>query len=204
MKRLLISVCIALALPIFILAQEKEAEKKSEVKSNNIPSQAIHCDKFSIGAVYFNKVFDDRALGDVLEVCFELKSKIDVPQDLYVFVIATYENIEKVTSSFKMPIVEKDKLLSFVPFPDDVKNFEYDDSKTGKTRLLMYPKNTKAGVDPETGKPYTLKSNLFVRTRHFTKYRNNYVFFNNVAIVIFNEEGKLLFRQLYEIVGKRK
>ena len=72
-------------------------------------------------------------------------------------------------------------------------------------------------VEEETGLPgltvveplvstyhtYHLKDKLNIWTTHLSKYRNNYFFFNEVTILIFDKDGNPLFRQLYSISGKR-
>lgn len=206
-------ISIAVILSIFcfpLLSQEKnvttgdrEAAAKTEPSSiKNIPVQSLYSELIDIKKVCFNRKLESYK-GDILEVEFEVVNKIDEPQDIYIFVIATFEKTEKTKSFFEPPIPEKERLRSFVPFPDDIKNFEYIDS-AGKTKLLKQPKNTKAGVDARTGKAYHLTDKLFIRTNHLARYRNNFYYFNMVMIQVYNSNGDPVFRQQYEIKGIRR
>ncbi len=67
-----------------------------------------------------------------------------------------------------------------------------------------HAKDYKLGVDPATNKPYALKDKIIIRTDHLSPYRKNYKFFNNAAVLIYDDEGKLLYRQLYLIDKMRK
>lgn len=184
--------------------EQKDQEEQMDV-SQNIPAQAQYSNKFKIQEIYFNKIIDVAGRGEILEVEFRINNRIDDPLDLYIFVIATYEKDEKTKSSFEMPIQKKGKIRSFVPFPEDKQNFKYTNSeKEGKAELRKFPKDPKAGVDPSTGKPYHLKDSIFVRTYHLSKYRNNYFFFNEVTLLVFDKNGNILFRQLYNISGVRR
>jgi len=218
MKR---GISIAIILSIFcfpLLSQEKKAapaEKETAAKPikpsgktddtqlRNIPVQSLYSELIDIKKVAFNKKIDPSGTGDLLEVEFEVNNKIDDPQDIYIFVIATFEKTEKTPSFFESPIPEKERLRSFVSYPEDIKNFEYTDSE-GKTKLLKQPKNTKTGVDPSTGKAYHIKDKLFIRTYHLAKYRNNFYYFNMVMIQVYNSSGEPVFRQQYMIEGVRK
>lgn len=189
---------------------EKKSVKKRVVQKKKMPSlpsvsaQAQYTDSFRITNVNFTKDIDYTGKGEVLEVQFTLKNWLDDPQDIYLFVIATFEKTEETQSSFEMPIPEKERLRSFVPFPNDIKNFQYEHpEKKGKLKLFKFPKNPKAGVNPDTGKAYHLVDKLNIWTHHLSKYRNNYFFFNEAAILIFSKEGKLLYKQMYKISGVR-
>ena len=214
-------ILITVILSIFcfpLLSQEKKiipAEKNTAAKStqpseksednaiHNIPVLALYSGLIEIKNVYFNKKIEPRGTGDLLEVEFEVLNKIDDPQDLYFFVIATFEKSEKTSSSFESPLPEKERLGNFVPYPEDIKNFEYPDS-AGKAKLVKQPKNTKAGVDPATGKAYHLNDKLFIRTNHLAKYKNNNYYFNMVMILVYNSSGEPVLRQLYRIEGVRR
>ena len=188
-----------------LFGQKPVGQKPEDSPIPGIPAQAIYSNKFRIENLYFNKRVDPQGRGEMLEVEFEIKSQIDKPLDLFIFVIATYEKIEKTKSSLEMPVPEKERIRSFVPYPDDIENYKYPHpSKKGKVMFVKYPKNPKAGVNPNTGKPYHIVDKLMVRTYHLSIYRNNYFYFNEVAIIFFDENGSPLFRQLYEISGVRK
>ncbi len=184
-------------------ATKKHAGGKDETSGHNLPVQALYSELLKIKNVNFNKKIDRNGLGDILEVEFEVANEIDDPQDIYIFVIATFEKTEKTSSSFEPPIPEKERLRSFVPYPYDLKNFEYPGSD-GKTKLLKQPKNTKAGIDPKTGKAYRLKDKIFMSTDHLAKYRNNYFYFNMVMIQVYDSNGGPIFRQQYKIEGVRR
>jgi hypothetical protein len=195
--------------------KEVKKEEKSPVKlMANIPSQAQYSETFAIKNVDFNKMIDYTGKGEILEVQFILENLTDDPLDVYIFSIATFEKVEKSKSSRERPIPATHRVRSFVPYPYDITNFQYpetdqkgnilrDERGVEKLKLAKFPKNPKAGVDPGTGKPYHLTDKLVVRTRHLSKYRQNYFFFNEVALLVFDSEGKPAFRQLYQLRGKR-
>ncbi len=209
LKKILAAAFVILPLALFAqsgpVKDAPDTKGKSALTVTNIPVQAQYSDKFEVEHCYLNRRIDPRGKGELLEVELILKSHRDEPLEMYLFTIATYEKIEKTKSSFEIPVPERERIRNFVPYPDDVKNYEYDnpDAK-GKTMLVKHPTNPKAGIDPATGKPYTLKDRLVVRTYHLSPYRVNYVFFNNVTILIFDGEGNAMFRKLYEIKGRRR
>jgi hypothetical protein len=214
-----ISTILIMLLPVLLLSQAdtgKSQEKSVRLDKvmTNIPSQAQYSDKFTIKNLYFNKRIDLGGKGEVLEVEFILENLIDEPQDLYIFTIATYEKTEKTKSSFERPIPARERIRTFITYPDDISNFTYpvtdekgnvkkDENGKDMVKLVKFPKNPKAGVDPKTGKTYHLVNRLVLYTTHVSPYRNNYYFYNNVAVLIFDSEGKPAFRQLYTIKGKR-
>ncbi|TAL39374.1 MAG: hypothetical protein EPN93_01650 [Spirochaetes bacterium] len=182
----------------------KDDKGKSE---SRIPIQSRFSSDFKITENYFNRRIDSGGAGDVLEVELIIQNLTDKPQDLYIFAVATTEKVEKTKSSFERPIPEKEKMRSFVPYPENMANFEYDvPEKSGSKSLIAYPKNPREGIDPSTGKPYTLKVNdkLVVRTYHLSRYRKDFKFFNFLTVIIFNSEGNPVFKQKYEIEGVRR
>lgn len=204
---------VLLSLMTSIALGQSNPRAKSEAINTNIPVLSQYSNAFVIKNVYFNKRIEGLT-GETLEVEFSIINKTDDPMDLYIFVIATYEQVEKTRSSLERPVPRKERIRTFVPYPDDISNFTYPDidekgnvkkDKDGRemVRLLKFPKNTKAGVDPKTGKPYHLVDKLQIYSRHLSKYRQDYFFYNNIAILVFDEDGKPVFRQLYEIKGKR-
>ena len=210
---------LALLMPALLLPQAdtgKSQEKRVSLDKimTNIPSLAQYSNKFAIKNLYFNKRIDLGGKGEVLEVEFTVENLTDQPQDLYIFTIATYEKTEKTKSSFERPVPARERIRTFVVYPDDISNFTYpvtdeqgnvkkDENGKDIVKLVKFPKNPKAGVDPKTGKPYHLIHRLQLYTTHLSLYRNVYYYFNNVAVLIFDSEGKPAFRQLYEIKGKR-
>ncbi len=203
-----------------VTAKEKDESKEKEVKSTSglvttIPVQSKYSNKFKIKSIDFNKAVDYNKRGEILEVQFVLQNLTDDPMDLYVFTIATYEKKERTRSSLEPPVPPSHRVRSFVPFPDDITNFQYqatdkegqvlrDRKGKERTKLLKFPKNPKAGIDPGTGKPYHLKDKLVIRATHLSKYRSNYFYFNEAAVLIFDDEGKLVFRQLYKLDSYRR
>ena len=174
-------------------------------QKTDIPVQSLYSNQVKIKDVYFNKRVDRTGKGEELEVEVLLENLTDNPMDVFVNVIATYEKVEKTKSSFEMPIPEKERIRNFVPYPDDIANYEYTDSK-GKKIFQAYPKNTKSGINPLTNKLYSLpvRENLIVRSYHVSPYRKDYVFFNYVTVLVFDKDGNPILREVYELKGKRK
>ncbi len=203
---------LILFLPVFLFAQDTPAKKTEP--SGAIPVQSQYSDKFEIKNVDFNKKVDLNGKGENLDVTFILDNHMDDPQDLYLFVVASYEVGKPKETLFDNPIPPHKRIRSFVPFPLDLANFEYSETddkgqllkdEQGKEIHLYkkFPKNPQAGIDPSTGKPYHLVDRLVVRTNHMSKYRHNFAFFNNVTILVFDKDGKPIFRQQYELKGYR-
>lgn len=211
-----IAIAIAVIIPLALMSQEKKGAEPSRRgdASLEIMPQAQYSNKFAIKGMNFNKKIDLGGKGDVLEVEFILYNLIDDDQELYIFTIATFEKTEKTKRSFEEMVPEKERIKNFVPFPYDLANFQYpekdkegnpvkDESGHEKVKLLKAPKDAKKGVGP-SGEAYKLKNRLVVRTLHLSPYKNNYVYFNEVAVIIFDKEGKPIFRQLYNLEGKRR
>jgi hypothetical protein len=172
-------------------------------KEDSFPPQAIYSDELSVSMPTFSKKTDVQGRGDILEVAFAINSLRDGKFDIYVFVIASQEQLKWITDSFgKKKIYPEGNVISeFVPFPGKNDNFEYDID--GKKLFKKYAKNYKLGVNPADVKPYALKDRINIRTEHLTLYRKNYKFFNNCTILIYDDEGTVLFRQIYEMKGYR-
>jgi hypothetical protein len=188
------------------MAQDATGTGTKEKSNIQVPIQSQYSSDFKIVENYLNRRIEPNGRGDVLEVELVIQNMTDKPQELYIFAVATCEKVEHTKSSFEMPIPERDRMRSFVPFPENIANFEYDnpDAK-GKKLLISYPKNPREGVNPATGKPYLLKviDKLVVRTYHVSPYLKDFKFFNYLRVVIFNSEGNPVFRQKYEINGIR-
>lgn len=210
-------VVLAFLCPFLLLAQDAkkvDAPKEQSKIITNIPAEAQYSNNFNIKSIFFNKRIDPGGKGEILEVELTLENLTDDPMDLYLFTIATYEKVEKTKSSFERPIPYRERIRTFVTYPDDISNFSYLDTddkgnvkkdKNGleMVKLVKFPKNPKAGVDQKNGKPYHLVDKLTIYTTHVSKYRRNYFFFNNVALLIFDSDGKPAYRKLFEIKGKR-
>lgn len=208
-----IVIMLALLAPALVFSADIDSNKQMNVMTN-IPVLSQYSDTFSIQNLYFNKKIDINGKGEILEIEFILENLTDDPVDIYLFTIATYEKTEMTKSSFEMPIPPRERIRTFVTYPDDIQNFTYpvldkdgkpvkDEKGLDKVKLEKFPKNSKAGVDPATGKPYHLVDKLVIRTIHLSPYRKNYFFFNNLAVLIFDSEGKPTYRKLFEIKGKR-
>ncbi|HOD14946.1 MAG TPA: hypothetical protein PLA65_04510 [Spirochaetota bacterium] len=208
-----IAITLALLVPALVFSADIDNSKQMNVRTN-IPVLSQYNNTFSIQNLYFNKRIDVTGKGEILEVEFILENLTDDPIDIYLFTIATYEKTEVTKSSFERPIPPKERIRTFVTYPDDIQNFTYpvydkdgkpqkDENGLDKIKLEKFPKNPKSGVDPSTGKPYHLTDKLVIRTTHISPYRKNYFFFNNLAVLIFDSEGKPAYRKLFEIKGKR-
>jgi len=196
---------LILLIPMLLFSQEKSAENKSETKK--LPVQSVNTTIFKIRNLDFNKIIPGYA-GEELEVQFQLVNTMDVPIELYIFVIATYESQYKTKSSFESPSLDDKNLIKNIKvFPDDITNFEYaekDSAGNEKKVYIKYPKNIKAGVDPATGKPYYLDEDLTFRTKFLSKYGRKYYYFNEVTILIFDTNEELLYRQMFKVKEKKR
>lgn len=196
---------LILIIPVLLFSQEKAVQNTSEKKL--FPVQAVGTNLFKIYNMSFNKMVPGYA-GEVLEVEFQVKNMIEVPLELYIFVIATYENEFKTKSSFENPSLDEPlEIKNIKVFPDDLSNFEYtekDKDGNDKTVFIKYPKNIKAGVDPATGKPYILDEDITFRTKFLSKYARKYYYFNEITILVFDNKEELLYRQLFKVKEKKR
>ncbi len=198
MKHLLI--ILFLITPVFLFSQDKGADNKLDIKKE--PVLSIFTDLFKVQNLTFSKIQTD-SNGEILETQFQIENQTNIPVNLYIFVIATYEKEYITKSSFEKPSMEDTKLIKLIQtYPDDISNYEYiikDQSGAEKKVYQKYPKNIKAGIDKKSGKPYTLNDTITFSSRHFSKYMKNYYFFNEITILIFDTEEKLLFRRNYNV-----
>lgn len=213
-----IIIATLLLFPVFLLSQEKtentkenketkvpeKSVSKAKKDKDSFPVQAIHTESFDVKNFTMNKQKDSRGRGNQLEVNFDIINNTDYNWKLYVFVMASYDTVIMEKTSFGKDGIMPERIDTdlFVAHPDQRKNFEY--TINGKTMVKKYPKNIKSGVDLQTGKPYVLDEKLHIRTYHLSGYRKKYSFFNNVTILIFDDEEKLMYRQVYAIKGKRR
>ena len=198
MKHFLIS--LFLIIPVFLFSQDKGTTVKMDPKK--IPVQSVRSELFKIINLSISKLQPDNT-GEVLETQFQVENQTNIPVELYIFVVATYEREYITKSSFEKPSLDDRNPIKFiVTYPDEIVNYEYTEKEaSGAEKKLYYktPKNIKAGIDKKTGKPYRLEDIITFSSKHFSKYRKNYLFFNEVTILIFDTEEKLLFHQNYSL-----
>lgn len=196
---------LILLIPMLLFSQEKGTQNVSEKKQ--FPVLAIDTDLFRIYNLSFNKMVPGYA-GEVLEVEFQVQNLVEEPQELYIFVIATYEKSYKTDSSFQSPSLDDPaEIKNIKVFPDDITNFEYtekDKDGNEKKKYIKYPKNIKAGVNPATGKPYMLDEDFTFRTKFLSKYARKYYYFNEIAILVFDNKEELIYRQLFKVKEKKR
>ncbi len=198
MKHLLIS--LFLITPALLFSQDKGTDNKLDLRKQ--PVLSIFTDLFKLKNLTFTREQPDNS-GEILGTEFQLENLTNVSMDLYIFVIATYEKEYISKSSFEKPDLEDKNLIKLIQtYPDDVTNYEYiekDSTGAEKKVYQKYPKNIKAGIDKKTGTPYKLDDTITFRSRHFSKFMKKYYFFNEITILIFDSDEKLLFRQNYTI-----
>ena len=184
-------------------AQPAETKKADDRKKDAFPPQSVQNEDFVVSMPSFVRKGDNLGKGEILEVGFDITNNLDSPRTFYIFVIATYEDIKWQYNSFqsKKTFPEKVQTAYFSPYPDTNANYEYEIN--GEKELKRYPKDFKAGINPADGKFYTLKDKLIIRSNHLCIYRKNYKYYNNVTIILYDEEGKLKFRQTYALEGSR-
>jgi hypothetical protein len=198
MKHLLIS--LLLITPVLLFSQDKGADSQFDIKKQ--PVLSIFTDLFKVNNVTFTKEQKDY-YGEYLGTEFQIENLTNVPMDLYIFIVATYEYEYITKSSFEKPDLEDRNLVKLIQtYPDEVSNYEYtqkDSTGAEKKVYLKYPKNIKAGIDKNTGKAYRLEDSFTFRCRHFSKYIKNYYFFNEITLLIFDSDEKLIYRQNYTV-----
>ncbi|HOP61842.1 MAG TPA: hypothetical protein PK358_15100 [Spirochaetota bacterium] len=194
-----------LIIPVLLFAQDKNTGNTSEKKV--FPVQSIDTDLFKVYNLSFNKMVPGYA-GEVMEVEFQIKNLVEEPIELYIFIVASYEKHYKTTSSFESPSLDDPlKIKNIKVFPDDLTNFEYTEKdKSGKEKkvYIKYPKNIKAGVNAETGKPYMLDEDITFRTKFLSQYARKYYYFNEAIILIFDTNEELLYRQVFRLREKKR
>jgi hypothetical protein len=99
MKRFL-SLLIIL-IPVLLFSQETQTLSGKKI----FPVLAVKTDLFKVYNMSFNKTIPGYE-GEVLEVEFQIKNLIEMPHELYIFVIATYEKSYKTDSSFQSPSLD--------------------------------------------------------------------------------------------------
>jgi hypothetical protein len=186
--------------------EAKAADSGKQQKEDPTPTYAVSNEDLSVTMPSFSKTTDIHGKGDVLEVQFSVENNSDGKHQLYIFVLATREDIKWVTNSFNTKKIypEKNDIVEFVPVPGTRDNFEYDTN--GVKSIKRHAKDFKLGVDVFTGKPYeltALKNKINIRTEHLILYKKKYKFFNHVTILVYDDEGKVMYRQIYELKGIR-
>ena len=198
MKHLLIS--LFLITPVLLFSQDKGADNQFDIKKQ--PVLSIFTDLFKVNNVTFTREQKDY-YGEYLGTELQIENLTNVPMDLYIFVVATYEYEYISKSSFEKPDLEDRNLIKLIQtYPDEVSNYEYtikDSNGAEKKVYQKYPKNIKAGIDKKTGKPYRLEDTITFRSMHFSKYIKKYYFFNEITLLIFDSDEKLIYRQNYTV-----
>jgi hypothetical protein len=172
--------------------------------ADKIPLQVVKTDEFTVSFPTFSKELDKKGRGEIMEVVFEIINNDDKPRDMYVFVLLSWDDIKWKYNAFGTKKLVPDKIVvtNFSPFPENRENFEYDID--GTKQIVKNAKDFKLGLDPDSGQAYHLKDNkLIFRTRHLSPYRMHYRYFNNVCILVYDVEGKLVYRQQYALEGYR-
>lgn len=190
--------------PLIMFSQENTSDEKVSAVVDNKPVLAVFTDVFDIKSLSFNKRNDPKGRGDELQVEFQLYNNTDLKRNLYIFVVATYEEeIWARNSILGTKIIPIRSDIKFIEtYPSDNDNFKYEEN--GNTFYDKYPKDYKLGINPFESKPYFLDEDLIVRTSIISKYRKHYLFFNHVTLIIYGDEGELMYRQVYRIDGYRK
>ncbi len=204
MKNLLISLFIIV--PALLFSQEKSSGgDQYDIKKE--PTLSVLTDLFKVKDVSFLREQRNNN-EEYLETEFKVENLTNVSMDLYIFVTATYEKEYIAKSSFESPSLEDTTLIKSIQvYPDDLSNFEYRSKESdGKEKkvYLKYPKNIKAGIDKKTGKPYSLDEEIVFRCRHYSKFQKKYYFFNEITVLIFDSEEKLVYRRSYTVKPIRR
>ncbi|MFA5519874.1 MAG: hypothetical protein WDA74_11525 [Spirochaetota bacterium] len=202
MKRIIIF--LFTLIPLFIFAQDMEEIKRDSFK---MPVLSVDKNRFNVSEMSFNRIVSG-SNEEILEVEFVINNLTDAPMSLYVFVVATHESHFFTTSSFQRPSLEdRDAIKVITPFPEDIKNFEYtykDEKGDEKTEYLKYPKNIKAGINPNTGEPYRLDERMIFRSYHPFRDIKKYKFFNEIIILIFDENEELQYKNFFKVNPKKR
>lgn len=103
----LMNILLLISLPLNLFAQagtDKKEEKKGDTRTiSAVPIQSQYSKAFTITNVYFNRRIDIGGKGETLEVEMKLNNKTDETQELYIFVIAAYEDRHANLTSFSPP-----------------------------------------------------------------------------------------------------
>ncbi len=211
MFKKIVIIFIIIIFPCFLLSKSKEKKKipvkskkkvESTTKKSDFKVQSVYSDALMVKNVTFNRRTDPKGRGKELEVNFDVINKTDYHWKLYVFVIASYEKIIMQKTSFgklkDMP--EKIEIKTLDVNIGGIKNFEYQ--KDGKKIYIKFPKSIKKGINQETGKQYKLVEKFHVRTQHVVRYSKRFNFYNHVTLLIYDDESKLMYRQVYKILTK--
>jgi hypothetical protein len=202
MYKKIITAIIIMFASTWVFSQDT-AKKADETKKDPFPPLTVKTDLFVVTNPTFSKKTELRGKGEILEVQFEIINNTDQPHPFYLFILASYDDALWQYNSFntKKLVIEKVDINYFSPYPDNKDTFTYDIN--GAKEIKKYPKDFKLGVDKSSGKIYTLKDKIIIDTEHVCLFRKNYKYFNNVAVLIYDEEGKILFRQTYLLKGFR-
>jgi hypothetical protein len=196
--------CFVFAAGIALAQDSVKKDAAPLAGSNDTPLQSLKTDLFAIKSLTFNKKVDPAGKGELLQVEFAVENNSDSPLDLYIVVLASIREKEWAWNVFqtKKLTIKDIRTRYFVPYPDDMKQYEYEES--GKKQIRSFPKDFKTGVDPYSGAPYRVERYLPVRTKHLSVYRKRYEFFNHVTMYIFDKDGELLHYDHYSLDRKRR
>ena len=199
MKKFLISFFVII--PVVLFSQDKSSDNILDIKKK--PVLSVSSKLFKVKNLTFSR-FEYDINGEILETFFQIENLTNTPLELYAFVIATYEKEYITQSSFESPDLEDRVFIKNIKaYPDDLTNFEYtekDENGVDQKVYQKYPKNIKAGINADTGKPYVINDTVIFKARHFSKYVKNYYFFNTITILIFDaEDEELVFSQNYTV-----
>ncbi len=197
-------------LPALLFGQNETNEQPAGQNTDNIeitrPVQAAETQMFTIKHMSFNHKLDLKGRGELLQVEFQLYNDTDVDLKLYIFTIATEEELDWNYNSFgtKKLSLNDSNILYFRANPSDEELYTYE-LENGEQLLVKYPKDVTAGVNPATGEPFLLKDTLAYRADMLSHYRKKFSFFNHVTVLIFDADTEeLVYRQIWTLDGTRK
>ena len=202
---------ILMLIPVVLFAQANGSVAEPAYQSDLVPIASQYSERFQIKPIYFNKRIDPTGVGEILEIEMVIVNLTDEPIDLNIMAVATFEAPPKSESSFEMPVESYEIIKTLVASPgNDGENFKYPvKDKDGNVLKDYFGKERfefkKVPLDPKKGHIITVEDTYMLRTYHLCRYkRKNYSFFNEVAILIYDPEGKPVYYQSYLIDKYRR
>lgn len=204
-KIVIILALISISITLYSQQDANTVKTDGKNEKDEKPVLSVFTDVFDIKHLSFIKKVDPKGRGELILVEFQLLNNTDLTRDLYIFVVATHEdtNWKRTILTNKKILPQGSRINYFASYPENDDNFKYQD-EDGKEYLDKYPKDYKAGINPFTDKAYSLDTDLIVRTQVLCRYRKKYRYFNNVTLIIYDDEGKLLYRVVHRIDWTRK